>query len=151
MIREDSHNYIKHKERHTTLIEAVETMGKAVLDSVVNSHKWRITMNRTTYALIALFVLATATVAAAKDAPSVERGSNLFNSTSLGTNGRSCATCHPGGKGLEDVADYDNNKLKMAVNTCIVKALKGKSIADNSPDLDSLVMYLNTFGTAKPK
>ena len=55
-------------------------------------------------------VLATAT-AAAKDAPSVERGSKLFNSAALGTNGKSCATCHPGGKGLEDVADYDGKKM----------------------------------------
>lgn len=108
-------------------------------------------MNRTTHSLIALFFLVTATAAAAKDAPSVERGSKLFNSTGLGTNGRSCATCHPGGKGLEDIADYDEKKLAALVDNCIVKALKGKSLAGDSPELGSLIMYLNTLGKAKHK
>jgi len=108
-------------------------------------------MKLTSHVLIALMVLVTATVAAAKDAPSVERGSKLFSSASLGTNGRSCATCHPGGKGLEDVADYDEKKMVTYVNNCIEKALKGKSLAGDSADMGSLVMYLNTLGKAKSK
>lgn len=107
-------------------------------------------MKLTSHVLIALMVLATATAAAAKDAPSVKRGSKLFNSTALGTNGRSCATCHPNGKGLEDVADYDGKKMATLVNNCIEKALKGKPLAGDSTDMGSLVMYLNTLGKAKP-
>jgi len=106
-------------------------------------------MNRTSHVLIALMVLVTAT-AAAQDAPSVERGSKLFNSAALGTNGKSCATCHPGGKGLEDVADYDGKKMAQYVNNCIKNALKGKPLTDDSADMGSLVMYLNKLGKAKP-
>ncbi len=108
-------------------------------------------MNRTTHAIITLLVLVTTTAAAAKDAPSVEHGNKLFNSTSLGTNGKSCATCHPNGKRLEYIADLDEKKLLPIVNSCIVNALKGKSLADDSPELGSLVMYLNTFGKNNPK
>ena len=108
-------------------------------------------MNRTYHILTALFFMLTATAAAAQDAPSVERGSKLFNSTALGTNGKSCATCHPGGKGLEDVADYDGKKMATYVNNCIEKALKGKPLANDSADMGSLVMYLNTLGKAKPQ
>ena len=109
-------------------------------------------MIRSTQALIGLMVLAMATpVIAAKVAPSVGHGMQLFNSIALGTNGRSCATCHPNGKGLEDAADYDKTKLAAMTNKCIVNALKGKALADNSPDLDSLVMYMNALGKAKQK
>ncbi|MHB8058533.1 MAG: cytochrome C [Desulfuromonadaceae bacterium] len=108
-------------------------------------------MKLTSHILIALMVLVTATAAAAQDAPSVERGSKLFNSAALGTNGKSCATCHPGGKGLEDVADYDGKKMATYVNNCIKKALKGKPLADDSADMGSLVMYLNKLGKAKSK
>lgn len=108
-------------------------------------------MNLSSRILIALLFVLTATAAAAKDAPSVERGSKLFNSTALGTNGRSCATCHPGGKGLEDVADYDEKKMATYVNNCIEKALKGKSLTGDSADMGSLVMYLNTLGKTKFK
>lgn len=106
-------------------------------------------MKRTIFALIAVLVLATA--AAAEEAPSAEHGKKLFNSTSLGTNGKSCASCHPDGKGLEDAADYDQETLTKLANKCIEKALKGKTLADDSPDLSSLVMYMNTLGAAKPE
>ncbi|MDD2271371.1 MAG: cytochrome C [Desulfuromonadaceae bacterium] len=108
-------------------------------------------MNRTSHVLIALLVLVSASIAAAKDAPSVERGSKLFNSDVLGTNGRSCATCHPGGKGLEDVANAEAKELVTPVNNCIVKAMKGKALSGNSAEMHSLVMYLNKLGKAKPQ
>ena len=106
-------------------------------------------MDRSIQAFIALFVLTT--VASAAGVASIEQGNKLFKSTLLGTNGRSCAGCHPDGKGLEEAAAYDKKTLATIANRCIVKALDGKALAVDSPELTSLVLYLNTFGTAKAK
>lgn len=106
-------------------------------------------MDRTIQVFIALFVLAT--VATAAGWPSIDHGKELFNSNLLGTNGRSCSTCHPDGKGLEEAADYDDKALAKIVNRCIVKSLNGKAVDAGSPDLTSLIMYLKTLGPAKVK
>lgn len=99
-------------------------------------------MNRLIRSSSILVVLtAFAAMASAASGPSVEQGKALFNSTALGTNGKSCAVCHPGGKGLEESADSDAKELEKISNTCIQKALKGKALAVGSDDLSSLVMY----------
>lgn len=104
-------------------------------------------MNQIVQAFIALSLLTT--VATAADGPSIDRGKELFSSTQLGTNGKSCTTCHPNGKGLEDASAMDGKKLVKITNMCIVKALKGKALPDDSIDLSSLVMYQNSIGAAK--
>jgi cytochrome c len=91
-----------------------------------------------------------ASLAMAAGQPSNERGKELFNSTALGTNGKSCATCHAGGKGLVEAATYDPKKLEQIANQCIVKALKGNALASGSPDLTSLVAYLKTLANYPP-
>lgn len=106
-------------------------------------------MDRTIQVFIALFVLAT--VATAAGWPSVERGNELFNSTLLGANGKSCDSCHPEGKGLEEAAANDEKTLAKIANRCIVKSLNGKALAVGTPELTSLVMYLKTLGPAKTK
>lgn len=106
-------------------------------------------MNRTIQAFIVVFALAT--VATATDGPSIEHGKKLFNSSRLGTNERSCSTCHSDGKGLEDAMSYDEKVLANITNQCIVKALKGKALDEGSVDLNSLVMYQKTIGAAKMK
>lgn len=88
---------------------------------------------------------------AAAEPPSVEHGRQLFDSTALGTNGRSCSTCHAGGKGLEDVSGFDDAKLEMIINQCIQKPLKGQALATDSNELRSLVMYLRTFANVDGK
>lgn len=88
-------------------------------------------------------------LAAAVDIPSSERGKELFNSTSLGTNGKSCASCHRNGHGLEQVGDRDEATLAGIVSRCILGPLKGKEFASDSSDLMSLVMYVRTLGTAR--
>ena len=109
-------------------------------------------MNRRIGTFIALLVVAVFAVAAiAAGNPSIEQGKKLFSSTSLGTNGKSCSVCHPGGKGLEDVAASNEEALEKTVNTCIEKALKGKALASGSPELASMVLYLKTLGTAETK
>ena len=74
--------------------------------------------------------------------PSIERGRELFNGVQLGTNGKSCATCHREGKKLERAASYDERRLSGIINQCIEKALAGKSIDPASTDMKSLIMYI---------
>ncbi|WP_298269360.1 cytochrome C [Geobacter sp.] len=102
-------------------------------------------MNRATcYGLIALLAGGTAAYAAEV---SLDRGKELFESVKLGTNGKSCATCHPGGRKLEWAASsYGDEKLTSIVNRCIEKSLKGKPLDPDSDDMKSLVGYIKTFG-----
>ena len=81
----------------------------------------------------------------AADAVSAERGKQIFESTKLGTNGKSCASCHPGGKKLEWAGTYDDERLGEISNKCISKALQGKPFKEDSDDLKSLILYLKTF------
>jgi len=81
----------------------------------------------------------------AADLPSADRGKELFNSKALGTNGKSCASCHTEGKGLEKAAAYDDAKLKKITNQCISQALKGHTLPTGSSDLNSLVMYIKSL------
>lgn len=101
-------------------------------------------------AMMVLFlVLATASWGSAADEqPSLKRGEELFNSTQLGTSGKSCASCHPGGKKLEAAAGYKDDKLAAIINRCIMKPLKGKPLAADSTDLRSLIIYLKSFASA---
>ncbi len=87
--------------------------------------------------------LALAVVAAG--GPSVERGRALFRDKALGTNGRSCASCHEGGKRFDELGEYDDKRLGAYANTCIEGMLKGKPLPPDSVDLRSLVLYLRTF------
>jgi cytochrome c553 len=90
-------------------------------------------------------LIAAATPAISASSPSAERGKMLFNSSSLGTNGKSCATCHPDGKSLGKAAAFDEEKLEKITNQCVVQALKGRAFATGSADLASLVAYIKTF------
>jgi cytochrome c553 len=100
-------------------------------------------MKRVGIALLALAALASSALAAA--APSIERGKELFNSVQLGTNGKSCAGCHPGGRRLKEAAGYDEKQLGDIINQCIEKPLKGKALDPASADMKSLIMYIRTF------
>lgn len=84
-----------------------------------------------------------------------EKGIAYFNDPGLGgsTNAKSCATCHPEGKGLKGVAEKKqytqtgdvDKALAEVVNQCIVKALKGKALGSNSVELQDMVAYLKTL------
>lgn len=83
--------------------------------------------------------------------PSVSKGKELFNSATLGTDGKSCGSCHPGGKGLIEAAADADQELAEIVNACIGKALKGKPLGANSQEMKSLVMYLKSLGKPADK
>lgn len=81
---------------------------------------------------------------AGEEAPA-DQGKLLFESVKLGTNGKSCAACHPGGKELEWAATFPDDKLADVTNTCVINALKGKPLEENSAEMKSLIRYIKTF------
>lgn len=95
--------------------------------------------------VIALALLLTATSALAVEVPAKELGKQLFEATTLGSNGKSCSSCHPQGKGLEGIGAYDDGTLKEMINFCIRDALKGKMINPKSTELDSLLVHLRSL------
>ena len=75
---------------------------------------------------------------------SVEKGKALFNDPKLGTTGKSCNDCHPGGKGVEKASA--KNDLERIVNSCITHSIKGKALDVKSWEMQSIVLYIKSFG-----
>jgi hypothetical protein len=96
------------------------------------------------FVILALLISSAGYLIAAEE-PSVELGKRLFNEKTLGgaTGSVSCATCHPGGKGLEKAAQ--NPDLAAVVNRCIAGPLKGQKIAPDSVEMKSLLLYIKTL------
>lgn len=101
---------------------------------------------RIAQALIAL-LLVSFSVCSAVEGPSLELGKTLFEATTLGSNGNSCATCHPKGKGLDEIQAYDDGMLKEMINFCIRDALKGTMLSFESQELEALRRYLRSLAT----
>jgi cytochrome c len=95
--------------------------------------------------MIIMFVALGALTTAALAADPLARGKELFNSKQLGTNGKSCASCHPGGEQLEEAGAYNETQLVKIVNQCIQKSLAGKALPDDSADMKALIAYIRTF------
>jgi cytochrome c len=99
---------------------------------------------------IAIFVfLGAGVMLAAQQEASVAKGKALFNDAKLGTSGKTCATCHPNGSGLEKAGVISN--LPTRINACISKPLKGKPLDVASPEMQSLVLYIKSLGQGKSK
>lgn len=97
-------------------------------------------------ALIALGTfLVAASIAHAIEAPSLSLGKTLFESTELGRKGKSCATCHPQGKGLAMVGDFNDMELKDIINACFRDALGADLISTDSQEMNALLAYVRTF------
>jgi cytochrome c len=85
-----------------------------------------------------------------------EKGKELFNDPKLGnaTSGKSCNTCHPDGKGLDNKAtdkeDFniggkEKKSLEEAINFCIENAIKGKPLDPESEQMKDLVAYIKSL------
>jgi cytochrome c len=98
-----------------------------------------------TGAYLLLATVLVSSMPALGTAASVAEGKKLFASPELGTNGKSCATCHQEGKGLGDLSGLDRDELASAVNACLTRALEGKALAEDSEALNSLVLYLQSL------
>lgn len=94
--------------------------------------------------LLGIF-LAVGVIAQANEAPSAKLGKTLFESTELGTKGRSCATCHPQGKGLEKTGDFTDTELKDIINACLRDAVGAALISPDSQEMNALLAYVRTF------
>jgi cytochrome c peroxidase len=95
--------------------------------------------------LIISMLLITGFHAYAIEAPSLGLGKTLFDSTELGTKGLSCAACHPQGKGLDKIGDFNDTELKDIINACLRDALGGKLISPDSQEMNALVGYVRMF------
>jgi len=83
------------------------------------------------------------------------KGKALFNDVKFagGTAGKSCNSCHPGGKGLEKAGDKKDfslggkmqKSLEEAINVCIVMANKGTAIDLKSDRMKDLVAYMKSL------
>ena len=83
------------------------------------------------------------------------KGKALFNDPKLGggTAGKSCNSCHPGGKGLEKaggkkefvIMGMKQDSLEAAVNFCIINPLKGKAINPKGADMANIVAYIKSL------
>ena len=90
-------------------------------------------------------LLMTGLHAHAIESPSLSLGKTLFESDALGTKGRSCATCHTQGKGLDMVGDFNDTELKDIINACLRDALGAKMISIESQEMNALVGYVRKF------
>jgi cytochrome c553 len=84
-----------------------------------------------------------------------EKGKTLFDDPKLagGTTGKSCSSCHPGGKGLDNVADKKTfvimgkkkESLEATVNYFIETTMKGKALDPNSEEMANLIAYMKSL------
>ena len=81
----------------------------------------------------------------ANESPSLSLGKTLFESTELGTKGKSCQTCHSQGKGLDMIGDFNDEELKDIINACLRDALGGKTISVESQEMVALHDYVRKF------
>lgn len=96
--------------------------------------------------IIALgILLLTAGYAHANEAPSLSLGKTLFETTELGNRGQSCSFCHPHGKGLRMVGDFNDTELKDIINACLRDAIGADMISLESQEMNALVGYVRVF------
>ena len=79
---------------------------------------------------------------------SMEKGKVLFNDPKLGTTGKSCNDCHTDGKGLDKAGA--SSDLERIINSCITNSIKGKALDPKSVEMQSMVLYIKSFGEKKP-
>ena len=91
-------------------------------------------------------------------AANVNKGKALFESPSLGggTTGKSCSTCHEGGKNLGTdlferqqltIMKMEKKSLADVVNVCIEKPLGGVAIDTQGQEMEDLIAYMKTLVT----
>ena len=100
-------------------------------------------MNKSIFFFSLFFLLAVQ--GQANEAPSLSLGKKLFESTELGTKGKSCQTCHSQGKGLDMIGDFNDEELKDIINACLRDALGGKLISVESQEMVALHDYVRQF------
>ena len=110
---------------------------------------------RTAVVLFGTFLAAAfAAPAVASDIEAVvARGKALFADASLGTNGKSCATCHGEGKvwagksRFPKVALGGTRTLDQAIQICVTNALAGTLLPWDDERLSALAVFVDRLYT----
>jgi hypothetical protein len=104
-----------------------------------------------------IFILATAFVLAGTFSlaygADADKGKALFESPTFGgaTTGKTCKSCHAGGKGLGadlferqtiTIMGMEKSMVEEVVNVCIEKPLGGKAIDPRGEEMQNLLAYL---------
>jgi cytochrome c553 len=97
---------------------------------------------------VVVLVFAALTAYAVQQEASAEKGRALFNDPNLGTNGKTCDTCHHDGKGLANAAAKGD--LNDTISGCIRVSLKGNPLGTNSVEVRSLALYIKSMFEKKP-
>ena len=103
------------------------------------------------FLLLAAFVLTPYISSAQEKKPSAELGKKLFSDSSLGTNGKSCSTCHPSRKKIGELAGRGTwfggkaKTLEQAINFCIAGPLEGKPLPEDGVELRSIAEYMKSL------
>jgi cytochrome c peroxidase len=98
-------------------------------------------------AAILFLSFAAPALSAMRHEPTIDKGKLLFNDPKLGSNGKTCNDCHKDGTGMEKAADRKD--LEGMVNGCIKANLKGKALKPKSVEMQSLLLYIRSVGSAK--
>ena len=106
-------------------------------------------MNGVKIVLLLVFItlLSMNTVFSAQEV-SIDIGKALFSDPKLGASGKTCNTCHIGGKGLE--LSGDKADLTNIINGCITIPLKGAALDAQSAEMQSLILYIKSIGLKAP-
>ena len=94
-------------------------------------------------------------------AASVDKGKILFENPKLGngTTGKSCMTCHDGGKGLGSdlferkqftIMGMAQKSLAEVINVCIEHPLGGTAIDAQGGEMQDLIAYIKTLVAKQP-
>ena len=94
------------------------------------------------------------TLAVAEHLSPAEKGKILFNNPEFAGGKRSCNSCHPNGRGLEDAGTKSSfailggrqASLEEAINMCIVNANKGDVLKVLATEMQELVSYIKSLG-----
>lgn len=114
-------------------------------------------MKKTLVLVASLMIAGTMAYAASAD-----KGKALFESPRLGggTTGKSCVSCHAGGKNLGGdlferkqftIMGMGKKTLAEVINVCIEKPLGGKAIDPLGQEMQDLMAYMKTLATKPGK
>jgi len=96
-------------------------------------------------------------IAARAEKKALERGRKIYFNTELGSNGRSCHSCHPAGK-MTNAQSYPRYKhimktmatISMTHNFAVVNESRGEAWILGSEDANAIALYVQFLANGKP-
>ena len=107
-------------------------------------------MKKTRLLVVSVTLLAGALCGPAAAGPKEEfgsRGAKLFSDPGLGTNGKSCSSCHGNGSGWAGQPRFPKfalgavRTLDQTIQTCVANALQGRPLPSDDERLTALAVY----------